>query len=310
MRRENWSELATFAAIVEQGGFTRAAATLGVSPSALSHAMRALEARLGVRLLNRTTRSVAPTAEGASLLARLRPAMAEVEAALEDLKAGRDRPVGRVRISAHRTAATETLLPRLARFADDYPGIEVELVVDDGLVDIVAERFDAGVRHEQTLDDDMVCVRIGDAQRLAVVATPAHLACHGTPERPEDLLRHRCVNYRYTSTGAIHRWRFVRDGEHFALAVAGVLLTNDADLLLEAALCGIGLACVPESRAERHVAAGTLTRILRDWCPLLPPNTCTTRAAARTARRFAPSSTPCGSNRSWPAGLARRLGTR
>lgn len=272
MKREDWSDLAIFTTIVEQGSFTRAASRMGVSPSALSHAMRALEARLGVRLLNRTTRSVAPTAAGEQLLERLRPAMAEIQAALEVLNAGRDRPVGRVRVSAHRMAAVHGLLPRLSRFADDYPDIEVELVVDDGLVDIVAERFDAGVRHEQMLDRDMVCVRIGETQRLAVVGAPGYLARFGTPLVPEDLLRHRCLNYRYTSTGAVHRWRFERDGRDVATAAPGTFTTNDAEVLLEAALGGMGLACVPESQAERHLAARSLTRVLEGCCPLLPPN--------------------------------------
>ena len=272
MRREDWSELVTFAAIAEQRSFTRAANVLGVSPSALSHAMRAFEARLGVRLLNRTTRSVAPTEAGRNLLQKLRPAMAGVEAALEALNDGRDRPAGRVRVSAHRTAATHVLLPRLARFADDYPQIEVELVIEDGLVDIVAGGFDAGVRHEQMLDADMVCVRIGPAQRLLIVATPDHLARSGMPLTPEDLMHHRCLNYRYTSSGVIHPWRFERHGREMVIAAPGPFVTNNVDVLLEAALRGIGVACVPESQAERHLAAGTLASLLREWCPLLPPN--------------------------------------
>ena len=272
MRREDWADLATFAAIAEAGSFTAAAARLGVSPSATSHAMRALEARLGIRLLNRTTRSVAPTEAGERLLASLGPAMRDVAGTLEHLKAERERPAGRIRISAHRTAATQLIMPRMASFTASHPDVTVELSIEDGLVDIVAGRFDAGVRHEQMLDQDMVSVRIGGPQRTAIVACPDHFARFGVPLVPEDLARHRCLAYRYTSSGTIHRWVFTREDRSFALDPPAVFIADDADVLLDAALRGLGVACVLESQAARHVASGALVAVLGKWCPLVPPN--------------------------------------
>lgn len=272
MRREDWSDLATFAAIADSGSFTKAGARLGVSPSAMSHGMRALEARLGVRLLNRTTRSVAPTEAGERLLATLRPAMGEVASALDHLDAERERPAGRLRITAHRTAAMQTIMPRLSEFATHYPDVAVELSIDDGLVDIVAGRFDAGVRHEQMLDQDMVSVRVSGPQRTAIVAAPDYFARFGTPRTPDDLRRHRCLAYRYTSSGAIHRWLFGKDGRSFAFDPPAAFIANDVDVLLEAALGGLGVACVLESQALRHGTAGALVAVLEEWCPMVPPN--------------------------------------
>lgn len=272
MDRETWSSLAIFAAIVDAGSFTKAAGHLGVSPSALSHAMRKMEARLGVRLLNRTTRSVAPTEAGEQMLARLRPAMSDMEAALEGLNAQRDRPAGRVRISAHRTAALHAVLPRMARFTEDYPDIAVELVVEDGLVDIVGGRFDAGIRHEQMLDQDMISVRIGGPQRTVIAAAPGYFARFGTPAVPDDVRRHRCLNYRYTSSGAIHLWQFARDGRSFDIEAPGIFTTNDVDVLVEAAVSGIGLACMTAPQAARHVASGALVPVLQEWCRMIPAN--------------------------------------
>ncbi len=272
MRGRDWSELAAFAAVAEERSFTRAAARLGVSPSALSHSLRSLEARLGVRLLNRTTRSTAPTEAGEALLARLRPALGEVEAALEGLNAGRDRPAGRLRISAHRTAAMHTVLPRLAAFTRDNPEITVELAVDDSLADIVAGRFDAGVRHEQRLEQDMVAVRIGGPVPVVVAASPAYLREHGTPLTPDDLPRHRRLGYRYTSSGALHRWAFEHEGRSFTVEPGGPLLSNDVDVLLQGALDGMGLACLSEPQVTAHVEAGRLLRVLEPWCPLTPAN--------------------------------------
>lgn len=270
MNRGEWANLAVFAAIADAGSFTNAGLALGVSASALSHAMRGLETRLGVRLLNRTTRSVAPTEAGELLLARLRPAMEDVAGALEALNAQRDRPSGRVRVSAHRGAAMQAILPQVAAFTDAYPEVIVELVIDDGLVDIVAERFDAGVRHQQRLEGDMISVRISDPQRVALIASPDYLARHPAPVVPQDLMRHRCLNYRYTSSGALHRWRFERGDEAFALDVTGPFVTNDIDVAMEAALRGVGIANVLEATATRHIAAGAL--VLEEWYPLIPAN--------------------------------------
>jgi DNA-binding transcriptional LysR family regulator len=272
MRSDNWGNLAMFAAIAETGSFTRAAHRLGVSPSALSHAMRALEARLKIRLLNRTTRSVAPTEAGEELLARLRPAFADVEGALAALEARRERPSGRVRVSAHRTAALQAILPRLPAFAAAYPDVAVEVVVQDGLVDIVKERFDAGVRLDGVLDADMISVRISDPFRVVYAASPAYLARAGVPEAPGDLVGHRCLNYRYTSSGALHRWRFERREESLVLEPPATFLSNDVDLLMEAAVAGLGVASLSVPQAASRLASGALVEVLAGWAPFVPAN--------------------------------------
>jgi DNA-binding transcriptional LysR family regulator len=272
MERDLWSGLAVFVEIVEAGSFARAAPRLGLSASALSHAMRALETKLGVRLLDRTTRSLAPTAAGEALLTQLRPAMVSVEDALGTLDMARERPAGRVRVNAHRPAAVHVILPKLAALAANYPEIVVELVVNDGLVDIVAERFDCGVRHEGGLHQDMVSVRISNRIPLLFAAAPAYLERHGTPQTPDDLLGHRCLCYRHTSSGVIHRWEFEHDGERFERDVPESFVTNDADLMRDAALGGLGIASLVAAQAERFMAEGRLVEILGGWAPSLPPN--------------------------------------
>lgn len=272
MDRDTWNDLAIFAAIVEAGGFTRAGVGLGVSASALSHRMRLMEARMGVRLLNRTTRSVAPTEAGERLLLSLRPAMAEVDAALTALDGDRARPAGRVRVTAHRSAAFGLVLPRLAGFADAYPEITVELVVDDGLADIVSAGFDAGIRRLPSLEQDMVSVRLDDGVRLTIAASPTYLATYGTPHVPADLERHRCLNYRLPTAGLIYRWTFERDGQTTTMDVSGGFVTNDIDMLCEGAVAGLGLACVIETQAAPYLASGCLVSVLEDWGPMLPPN--------------------------------------
>lgn len=272
MQRETWNDLAVFVAVGDTGSFTRAAAALSVSPSAISHAVRGLEKRLGVRLLNRTTRSVAPTPAGEQLLATLRPAMTSLEETVASLEHQREQPAGRVRISAHRTAALYTILPRLTGFAELYPAIRVEIVVDDGLIDIVAGGFDAGIRRAEVLEPDMISVRLDDGVRLAYVAAPGYLAGAGVPSAPADLLQHRCINYRFASSGRIHRWAFARGGEELLVDAPGTLILNDTDMLLEAALAGYGVACVTGDQAAAHIAAGRLESLLADWTPMLPAN--------------------------------------
>ena len=272
MDRELWSGLAVFVEIAEAGSFSKAATRLGLSRSALSHAMRTLEAKLGVRLLDRTTRSLAPTSAGEDLLQRLRPAMAAVEEGLGVLDLARDRPRGRVRVNAHRPAAVHIVLPRLAVLARDYPEITVELVVNDGMVDIVAERFDCGVRHEEELQGDMISIRISDPVPLIFVASPAYLAEHGSPLKPDDLARHRCISYRHASSGALHRWEFECDGASIALAVPSTFITNDVDVMRDAALAGIGVSCLIDRQAAPHIANGELVEVLPGWAPALPPN--------------------------------------
>lgn len=272
MERDLWSGLAVFAAIVESGSFARAATRLGLSASALSHAMRALETKLGVRLLDRTTRSLSPTAAGEALLARLQPAIDSVQAALGDLQDAREKPAGRIRVSAHRAAAVYAILPRLAGFAADYPDVQVELVVDDGFVDIVKERFDCGARHAMTLQRDMISVRISGPVPLVYVAAPAYLVDRTVPVTPDDLAAHRCLCYRYTSSGVVHRWTFEQHGQVTERSIRGDFVTNDIDVMRDAAVAGLGIACLPLPHAERHLADETLVELLPGWAPILPPN--------------------------------------
>jgi DNA-binding transcriptional LysR family regulator len=272
MDRDLWSGLAVFAEIVEAGSFAKAATRMGLSPSALSHAMRALEVKVGIRLLDRTTRSLAPTDAGENLLLQLRPAMASVEGALGALDAGRVRPAGRIRVNAHRMAAVHVVLPRLAAFAERCPDVAVELVVNDGLVDIVAERFDCGVRHEGQLQRDMISVRISASVPLAFVAAPAYLASRAAPQSPDGLVLHRCICYRYTSAGTMHVWEFVSGDRLFQHPVTGSFVTNDVDVMRDAAVGGVGVACLPLPHVEEHLKSGALVEVLRNWAPILPPN--------------------------------------
>ncbi|WP_172124641.1 MULTISPECIES: LysR family transcriptional regulator [unclassified Devosia] len=272
MDRDTWGDMAVLAAIVEAGGFSRAAPLLGVSASALSHRVKALENRLGVRLLNRTTRSVAPTEAGERLLARLRPAIAEIDLAIADLDADRGRPSGRVRVTTHRSAAFELVLPKLRRFSTDYPEIVVELVIDDGLVDIVAAGFDAGIRRAPSLEKDMVSIRLDEGDTLYVVAAPSYIARFGTPQHPQDLTGHNCLNFRYPSARFIHRWTFERDGQTLALDAPGTFVTSDNDLLLACAREGVGVTIVLQRHVAPYLASGELVRVLEDWHYHVPPN--------------------------------------
>jgi DNA-binding transcriptional LysR family regulator len=272
MKREIWNDLTVLMAVAEASSFTGAAVALGLSPSAVSHAMRSLEARLGLRLLNRTTRSVSPTAAGKQLLAALRPTIANLDEVVDALQQQRDRPAGRIRLSAHRTAALYAVLPRLKPFSMLYPDITIELVVDDGLVDIVAQGFDAGIRRAEVLEPDMISVRLDEGVRLAYVAAPDYLAHAGPVTTLADLMHHRCVNYRYASSTRIHRWSFETDGGTIQVDAPGNLVFNDVELLLEAALAGCGVACVTEDQAAAHLRSGNLSRVLAEFTPRLPPN--------------------------------------
>ena len=272
MTRESLADLTVFAEVAEAASFSRAAARLGVSRSALSHSVRGLEARLGVRLLNRTTRSVRPTAAGERLLARLRPSLSEIAEAMEEAVCEREEPVGLVRLSAHRTIAFQAVLPRLRAFAESHPRVTLELAIQDGLVDIVAEGFDAGLRHGPMLQPGMISLRISGPQPTVVVAAPEHFARCGAPGHPRDLAGHACLSYRYASSGRLHRWSFARGGERAEVTPQGPLITNDVDVLLEAALRGAGVAQLSRSQAEPHLASGALVGVLDDWCLPTPDN--------------------------------------
>jgi DNA-binding transcriptional LysR family regulator len=266
MRREDLGSLAMFLAVAEEQNFTRAAARLGVSQSALSHAMRRLEAKLGLRLLTRTTRSVSPTVAGERLLETLRPALEDIDAKLSSLTELRERPAGTIRITTSKHAARTILWPAINRLTTENPDIEVELSVDGGLTDIVAERFDAGVRLGERLEKDMIAVPIGPKLRMAAVASPGYLAEHGTPRTPGDLAHHRCINLRFVSSGSLYVWEFEKNGRELKVKVEGQLVLNDVDLSVDAAIAGHGIAFMIEDHVAPEMAEGRLVRVLEDWC--------------------------------------------
>lgn len=266
----DFNTLRAFTVVARERSFTRAAAQLGVSQSALSHAMRGLEARLGIRLLTRTTRGVSPTEAGERLLASLGPHYEGIEAELAALNVMREKPAGTLRITAHDHAVDTILWPRLAGFLPDYPDIHVEININYGLIDIVIERYDAGVRNGDQVAKDMIAVRIGPDYRMAVVGSPAYFAQRRPPRTPRDLATHDCINLRLPTHGGLYAWEFEKDNRVMQVHVQGQCTFNTTPQMLTAALAGFGLAYVPEDLAQAHVAAGRLARVLEDWCPMLP----------------------------------------
>jgi DNA-binding transcriptional LysR family regulator len=266
MARENFNDLVAFLAVARERNFTRAAAKLGVSQSALSHTIRDLEARLGVRLLTRTTRSVSPTQAGERLLHTIGPRLDEIDAELAALSEFRDKPAGTIRVTATDYAADTILLPKLAKFLRQYPDIKVEIIVDYGLTDIVAERYDAGVRAGEQVAKDMIAVRIGPDMRIAVVGAPAYFKNRSEPRKPQDLIGHNCINLRLPTHG-LYAWEFEKGGRELKVRVEGQLVFNGTFQMLNAALAGFGLAYVPEDLVLPHLKKGRLKRVLEDWCP-------------------------------------------
>src|SRR6516225_6720532 len=261
--------LSAFLTIAEERSFTRAAKRLGVSPSALSHAIRGLEEGLGVRLLSRTTRSVAPTEAGEQLLARLRPALTDVQDALAQLSGLRDRPAGRVRLLVPRFAATTVLGPKLAKFTHDYPDVVLDITADDSRLDIVAGGFDAGIHFGEYIQKDMIAVRVSQDHRAAIVGTPEYFKSHPKPKTPHDLLKHRCINFRHGSAG-LYRWEFDKGKKSLSVAVHGPLIVDDVETLVRAAIDGVGLAFVSDERVAAQLESGELIRVLDDWCQPFP----------------------------------------
>ena len=266
--RENLSDLLAFVAVARDRSFTKAAAKLGVSRSALSHTLRGLEARLGLRLLTRTTRSVSPTQAGERLLLAAGHHIDEIEAELEALSELRDKPAGTIRITATEYASNSILLPKLAKLLPQYPDINVEIIVDYGLTDIVAQRYDAGVRWGEQVAKDMIAVRIGPDMRMAVVGAPTYFVMRSPPKKPQDLTSHNCINLRLPSHGGLYPWEFGKGRRKLNVRVEGQLVLNSAPQMVNAALAGFGLACVPEGMVEPHLDNGRLRRVLADWCPL------------------------------------------
>jgi DNA-binding transcriptional LysR family regulator len=263
------SDLISFATVARLRSFRGAALELGVSASALSHALRGLEERLGVRLLNRTTRSVVPSEAGQRLLERLGPALRDIDDALDDVNAFRDTPIGTLRLNVPRSAAHLLLAPLMARYLAAYPQMRLEIAADNGLVDIVAAGYDAGVRFGETLQGDMVAIRLGPPQRLVVVASPAYVAKHGAPATPQDLHDHACIRFRFPS-GKLYRWEFAKDGQAMEIDVDGPLTLGETELMIRAAEDGVGLACALDAEVEERVRSGRLVRVLGDWCPQIP----------------------------------------
>jgi len=267
MPRGSLDQLVAFVAVARQRSFTAAAAKLNVSQSALSHTIRELEQRLGVRLLTRTTRSVSPTEAGERLLRNIGHRLDEIESEVAAVREFRDKPAGTIRITATEFAIDTILLPKLAPLLAQYPDINVEMIVEYGLTDIVAEQYDAGVRSGEQVAKDMIAVRIGPDMRMAVVGAPAYFKTRPEPRRPQELIGHNCINLRLPTRGNVYAWEFAKGSRELRVRVEGQLTFNGTAQLLKGALAGCGLAYVPEALAEQHIAKGRLKRVLADWCP-------------------------------------------
>ena len=270
MQRETMSDLVAFLAVARERSFTRAAAKLGVSPSALSHTVRKLEERLGVRLLTRTSRSVSTTEPGQRLLERVGPHFDQVADELDGLMDLRDKPAGTLRITTGDQPAESILMPAVTKMLRLYPDLKVELIVDNGFVDIAAERFDAGVRLGETLAQDMIAVRIGPDLRMAVAASPAYLETCGTPNAPDDLSRYNCINLKHQAKGGNSVWDLEKDGRVVNVRVEGQIIVNDIAIVRQAAVDGLGLCYLPRDYLEAEIETGDLIPVMEDWCPPFP----------------------------------------
>ncbi len=270
MVRETINDLQAFLAVAREESFTKAAGKLGVSQSALSHTIRGLETRLGIRLLTRTTRRVAPTEAGERLLRSVGPHFDEIEAELAALNDLRDKPAGTIRITAGEHSAETVLMPALAKLLPDYPDIKVEVTIDYGLTDIVAERYDAGIRLGEQVAKDMIAVRIGPDMRMAVVGSPSYFTGKEKPKIPQDLMAHNCINLRLPTLGGLYAWEFEKDQHELRVRVEGQLVFNSTPLILRAGLNGLGLAYLPLDRVRPYIEDGQFTHVLADWCPPFP----------------------------------------
>jgi DNA-binding transcriptional LysR family regulator len=270
VNRGNFNELLWFLAVAEERSFTRAASKLGIAQSTLSHAMKQLEARMGLRLLHRTTRSVATTEAGERLKQSMAPRISEIEAEIDAVMAYRDKPAGTVRITLSDHAFETVVWPKLSPVLKEFPDIKLELSIDDSFRNIVEDGFDAGVRLGESLEKDMIAVRIGPDWRLVAVSSPAYFAERSVPARPQDLMNHNCINRRLATAGGLYAWEFGKDGQEVRVRVEGQLIFNSSQAMIEAALQGYGIICVPESTVERYVADGSLQLVLNDWSPKFP----------------------------------------
>ncbi|WP_349436679.1 LysR family transcriptional regulator [Pararhizobium sp. A13] len=269
MNRNHLAQLAVLSTVAAHRSFRAAAKELGVAPSAVSHAISTLEESLGVRLLARTTRSVAPTEEGTVLLERLRPALEQIGVALEAVVEAKGQPSGNLRITAPRFAADLLIAPRLGEFLGLYPDITLEIADEDGFTDIVREGFDAGIRLEESLEADMIAVKIGPSLRGAIVASPTYFEHFPIPQHPRDLVHHRCIRRRF-SNGTLYNWEFEKGGQELTIPIDGPLILGEDRPIITAAIGGAGLTYAFETRVVEHIAAGRLVRVLEDWCPPYP----------------------------------------
>lgn len=263
-------DLSAFAVVAEELNFSRAAARIGISPSALSQTIRKLEARLGLRLLTRTTRSVALTPAGERLFAAVDEGLGLIRSELETVSSEGDAPTGHLRINASEYSALQVLEPALRDFLPAHPGITVEIVTDNGFVDIVAQRFDLGVRMGESVDKDMISFAVAPTQPIRIVASPAYLARHPAPDHPDDLMAHHCINMRFSGSGELFAWEFERDGKEFRIRVPSVLIVSESQIALNAALAGTGMAWMPQDLVREHLAAGRLVSVLDGWTAPLP----------------------------------------
>jgi DNA-binding transcriptional LysR family regulator len=270
MRGSEFTELRAFVTVAEHGNFGRAASALRISPSTLSQIIRELEERLGVRLLNRTTRSVSITEAGQRLLSRFKPAMEEMQAAVADVRNLRDRPAGTVRLHTSRSAATAVVEPMLGRFFEAFPDVILDVTVDDAVVNIVEAGFDVGIRIGELLEEDMVAVRVGDDMRQLAVASPGYLARYGRPKTPADLHSHRCINWRWPGMSGLYNWEFAENGRWFSVAVNGPLIVSHRDTALQAALQDVGIAFWGEYAVRRYIDSGELVPLLEEYSPTFP----------------------------------------
>jgi len=270
MQRGNLDDISAFLIVAREGSFTKAAAKLGVSQSALSYTIKELEARLKLRLLTRTTRSVSPTAAGERLLRTVGPRLEEIEAELAALSELREKPSGTIRITATEYATSAILLPKLAKLLREYPDIKVEIISDYGLTDIVTQRFDAGVRSGEQVAKDMIAVRIGPDSRMAVVGTPSYFRDRAEPKKPQELVEHNCINLRLPTHGGLYAWEFERGSRELKVRVESQLFFNATTQMLYAALAGLGLTYLSEGLVQPHINQGRLKRVLEDWCPPYP----------------------------------------
>ena len=270
MRREDMADLTAFVVVAEERSFTQAASKLNLSQSALSQIVRRLESRLGVRLLARTTRSVAPTEAGERLVHAISPMLHDLDLCMEELGALRDKPAGKIRITAIEHAAKTILVPALSKLLPAYPDIAVETVIDYGMADIVAEKFDAGIRLGEHVEKDMIAARISPEIPMAIVGSPMYFRQYAVPTKFDQLVEHRCLNLRLPTSGALNRWRLLRDGKEVRVRVKGPLIFNSIDLILDAALGGLGLAYLPLDQVQKHIKGRRLKQVFGEWTPPLP----------------------------------------